>query len=400
MVTILIAFLAVVGLFVWAIFRIRRSAASYSPTHKTWWVFVPANTGAIVVGKQNENTSGDGTGTVVTSGGPVLNLIHSIPGMKRKKVGPDPMAWPLESGEEDFGLIHWITGGAFFLGPWREIRICSISEYRFTKPTKPGENEEESYRIESRDYKTLFPYYSGALAVKVRGAEAKGTFTIDLDMNVLWERKYFIRSVLKVADANSVLTIMAEGKVVGVTGPLKPEDILAGKETVKSDIAKAVNDINDTAEERIGLSIYGTEVYYLDVNAEERKLFELKERTEREQAARIQVAKAEKKIVIISEKGIAAAQIIKAKADKTTKVLEGEADKAVGMMVNDVAADNVERVVLPVAKSPGGPMIRIADAIKETKVTVLNLGTGLGQILDLGSLKKNPGVPEPVGAST
>ncbi len=389
---ILIATLTVVGLVVGAIFWIRHSAEKYSITDKRWWVFVPANTGALVVGKQNTNVRDNATGTVVRSGGPVFNLIHGIPGKKRKKISPDPMAWQMIEGEEDWGFWHWITGGAFFLGPWREIRVCTINELRYTKTTRKNERgeDEDVYGVESRTYDTLFPFFSGALAVDIKGAEAKGTFTVDIGLNFLWERTYFVRSVLRVADANAIITIMANARVVAITGTMKPEEILAGKQEVKEKIAKAVDSIIAEAEEQIGLSIFDTEVYHLDVNAKERALFELAERTKREQKARVQVAQAERRMVIIAKRGETAAQLLQAEMDKKTKVIEGEAARAVGLLANDVSADYVKRAILPVAKAPGGPAIRMAEAIEKTNIQVLTLGADHGQIIDLGALREKP----------
>lgn len=365
--TVIVSIGIVLLLGIRSIFWIRSSASKNSATDKRWWTFVPANAGALVVGKQNENERDEATGTVVTSGGGVLDFIHSIPGMRADKKNIDPGKWKMVRGEEDYGFIHWITGGAFFLGPFKELRNCTIHEFRISKVEAEDESgiTSKKYEISSKDYETLFPYYSGAIAIAVREAEVKGNFRVNLDINILYERKFFVRSVLRVADANAILTLMVESEVIGIIGPMEPEAVLSGDKTVKLEIAEAVNGINRDTEKQIGLSVFSARVFDLSVNKKDQELFELEERTKRQLAVETQKAETEREIASIKATGVAKAIIIKATADREA-----------GILVNDVPADFAARVTLKIAENPLAVTVRGHEAYENNETVVVFGGGG------------------------
>jgi regulator of protease activity HflC (stomatin/prohibitin superfamily) len=303
-----------------------------------YWCFIPANTFAIVVSKGNTESD-------LNSGGGVVNVLHNIPG-KVLNMGPDdPMEWVFETGTETRGLLFHLLG-VQRKGLFTSLRVNQIRDSRFARTEK-----DEQYHIEPKNTKTKFVFYSGANTVSVTSAETIDALGINADFNILFERSNPIKSILMVADANAVLTLKIRERVISVTGKKKLEDILGGTGSAgaKDEIQIAAKSAVLETLTDIGITVKSVDLFDVSVDAETKTLIELKAKTERENAAKVSIAKA-----------VADAQ----------------------RHANDAEADRITRTILPIADNPGAVRIRLGEAYRDNKtVTTFAPGGSMAQII-------------------
>ncbi|MHB1330388.1 MAG: SPFH domain-containing protein [Minisyncoccota bacterium] len=307
------------------------------------WSIVPANTFAFVTHTSERN------GDMTEGGGSVVDIIHGVPGMKINKEDINPQEWYFESGEEDRGLLFYILG-VTWIGPFKTLRWNKLKKFRYTH----GERGDE-YHIMPKDDIVRFVPFSGEQAVEIKDAETKSVFGVDLVFNIIQEKKYPLKSVLRVADSNAVLTTMIHERVIMVTSMHEPEALLSEDSKNKSSLIQAADNADEEALREIGTHMTRVTLISVSVSEEDRKLFELKEKNEREGDAAIVRAKKE-----------AEATIERAEGDKKAKILMNEAD-----------SDQVERVVKPSAENDRTVAVVQALAYRDNKHVIAVGGTPL-----------------------
>lgn len=359
--------------------------------------FMPAGTHVFITTKKNVDTD------ITRGGGGVVNIAHEVPGQKLLKKDHDIFNWNFVPGKEDRGLLHFLYG-VHLKRPFSHLRLNIDRSFRFgKKPIKEESDRKEGeekkvegrYTIFSQDLPTRFIPFFSQQAVEVESAETDGSFRLNVKMDLMIERTYPLRALLRVADANAILSEKVEEAVIGLTGQHEPEYYLYGKGDAKNELTKAVvggtvriadkdiemKGINEDTLERLGITIKSATVFSVDPEEAQRELFELQEKTKRENAKRILDAENEKETRRIA----AEALVLQAEGEAKATVVRAEATKKAGMLGNDVLADVVTRVDLPMAESPGGPAIRTARAIENTRLSYLVIGQGappLGLIVD------------------
>ncbi len=355
----------------------------------SWWFFIPGGMYAILVSKENVSTDID------KGGGGIVDVEHEVPGKVLNKKSHNFYDWKFEDGKENRGLLHFLYG-VHWKGPFRDLRLNIDKSFRFGLESKKsddtGELEEkdgkekrkskqkvadqEGYHVFPQVIQSEYVFFSGQQAVEVNAAETKGAFALDIKYNIIWERIYPVRAILRVADSNATLSEMSEAKTIALTGTHDPDYYLSGTKEAKAELVKEVKDISTAAEEQLGLCITSVTLFSIDPDKKEvglRALLELAKKTELEQAARLKVATASKQAAITEAEGIAESIRLLAEANKTRGTLE-----------NDVSADRVQRVTLAIAREPGAAAIRAAEAYENNKtVTTFAPGNsgGLGIII-------------------
>lgn len=317
------------------------------------WFFVPGNTYALLVRKGNETVD------PTEGGGAIVGVAHDIPG-HRQEIPADGNLFEAGFllGEENRGLLHRLYG-VHWKGPFKALRLNKLRSFRYGRKDK-----EETYHIFPEDQKTKYVFFSSNQAVKVDNAETQGAFGLDIIYNVNFERTLPVKAVVRVADANAVLSQKAEAKTIALTGSKPPEYYLYGPETQKEELSRAVIGIKDEALREIGITITDASLFRIDPDEAERKLRELlqlEEKTRLEQAAKIQVAEADKRVLILTAEG-----------RKEARILEVDAEE-----------QHVTRVLKPTAETPGGPAVRFAEAYEnnETLTTLAIGGDGISIII-------------------
>ncbi|HEY4490041.1 MAG TPA: SPFH domain-containing protein [Candidatus Paceibacterota bacterium] len=317
------------------------------------WFFTPGNTYALLVRKGNETTD------LTEGGGGIVGIAHDIPG-HRLIIPADNNLFNAEfvEGEEDRGLLHRLYG-VHWKGPFKDLRRNALRSFRYGRKDK-----EETYHVFPEDQKTKFVFFSSNQAVKVDNAETAGAFGLDIIYNIIFERKHPVKAIVRVADANAVLSQKAEARTIALTGSKPPDYYLYGDVKQKEELTDAIEGIAGDTLSQLGIFITDASLFSIDPDEAEKKLRELlqlAEKTRLEQAAKIQVAEADKKVTILA----------------------GEAAKEVQMLANEADEDRVNRVILPVAREPGGPAVRFAEAYESNEtVTTLSIGgKGMGIII-------------------
>ncbi len=345
------------------------------------WGFFPANTFVLITTKANENTEAD-----AVSGG-VSDILHNVPGHRLNKDSENPMEWEFVLGEEDRGFLYHTLGVEYLGGPpfTRFLRLNKIHQIRYAhkddgKKDDGTEDGGTEYVPTWKNYTTKFPHFSGNLTVLVEKAETAGIFGLYINFNLNYERVQPLKSILRVPDMYAVLTQMVRGAVIAVTGAHQPESFIKGTKGIdgiedksakefQEELVAAVEAISDLAKKELGIRITKATLESIDPDPKIVATLELEEKTKRENAALVAVAK----------------------ANADAKILDNEAD-----------AHRVQNVTLPQANAPGAAAIRFAEAYEANKtVTVFAPGGSLSQILpDLSTSQKQKATQEPEEAGT
>jgi len=317
-----------------------------------------ANMFALVTTFKNTDTKlteGNGAGTVV-------NVIHGIPGKRINKSNHDPMQWLFEDGVEKRGLLYSLFG-VVWIGPFRYLLKSKVRTFRLGREDKGTE-----YLDSPKDITSEFLFYSGEQLVTILDAETAGSFDLDFRINTIWEAKYPVRVVLKVADSIAFLSSAVKDKVNLFTGTHQPEEFLGDRynengtstdsktnsEAVKNELIKRVTDTCEQTEKEVGLSITAARLVSIDPDQAQFKFFILQGTTRRENDARLAIA---------------------------------ENTLAIKRKQNDGDADFIERVLKPQSELPNAVGLALADAYKKNQtVTVFAPGGGLLNVVGNESL--------------
>jgi len=321
-----------------------------------------ANMFALVTTFKNTDTKlteGNGAGTVV-------NVIHGIPGKRINKSNHDPMQWLFEDGVEKRGLLYSLFG-VVWIGPFRYLLKSKVRTFRLGREDKGTE-----YLDSPKDITSEFLFYSGEQLVTILDAETAGSFDLDFRINTIWEAKYPVRVVLKVADSIAFLSSAVKDKVNLFTGTHQPEEFLGDRynengtstdsktnsEAVKNELIKRVTDTCEQTEKEVGLSITAARLVSIDPDQAQFKFFILQGTTRRENDARLAIA---------------------------------ENTLAIKRKQNDGDADFIERVLKPQSELPNAVGLALADAYKKNQtVTVFAPGGGLLNVVGNESLGQKP----------
>jgi len=321
-----------------------------------------ANMFALVTTFKNTDTKlteGNGAGTVV-------NVIHGIPGKRINKSNHDPMQWLFEDGVEKRGLLYSLFG-VVWIGPFRYLLKSKVRTFRLGREDKGTE-----YLDSPKDITSEFLFYSGEQLVTILDAETAGSFDLDFRINTIWEAKYPVRVVLKVADSIAFLSSAVKDKVNLFTGTHQPEEFLGDRynengkstdsktnsEAVKNELIKRVTDTCEQTEKEVGLSITAARLVSIDPDQAQFKFFILQGTTRRENDARLAIA---------------------------------ENTLAIKRKQNEGEADFIERVLKPQSELPNAVGLALADAYKKNQtVTVFAPGGGLLNVVGNESLGQKP----------
>ena len=340
--------------------------------------FVPGNMFALLVSKGNESTD------LEEGGGGLLDVAHEVPGMKLVCDRHNLKKSYFTPGVEKRGIFHMLYG-VHLKGPFQDLRLnidkslqygTETIEDGLNKQTSDASNPMKENRVLRKQTKSKFVWYSGTQVVQVDDADTVGAFRLDLKFTLNWQRKFPVLSMVQVADSNASLAADVSDKVNALTSGQEPEYFLSGGAGPKLDLVKAVESLRSNAETEYGLTISKVSLFSIEPDEREiayRKAAQLKKITEDEQAARMQVIEMDRQKAIKDAEGRAVAIRI-----------VSEAEKAQGLLQNDVQADRVKRVILPIASTPGGPAVRFAEAHERNQtLTTLSVGGegGLGLII-------------------
>lgn len=315
--------------------------------HNFLWSIVPANTVAFV------SYTSDDSGSMTEGGGPVVDIIHAVPGKRLNKESHDLQEWFFEEvgggNEEIHSLLYHILG-VTWIGFFRTLRWNTIKGFRYTR--KEGAEE---YHVVTKGDTMRFVPFSGEQAIEVKGAETKSVFGIDLVFNTIHERKFPLKAVLRVADSNAVLTTMIHERVIMVTSMHEPEEILSDDSKYKRSIIKAAEEAEKEALKEIGTHMTRVTLLSVAVSDEDRKLFELNERNQREGEA----------------------AVTKAKQEAEATVAKAEGAKKARILANDAEADHIDRVIKPSAENDRTVAVVQAEAYRYNEHVIAVGGTPL-----------------------
>lgn len=333
---------------------------------RIWWVFVPTNTFALVTTEKNKDVD------LTKGGGRLSTVIHSIPGKKLNRTSADPMEWFFEDGEESHGLLNHLLG-VQWVGPFRYLQTNKIKSFRYTR-----EDQQSELSVKPKESITEFIFYTSEQAVEVKSAETADIFEIKVVFNIILANMFPVRSTLKVADSNAVLSQLVEAETIKIGGAHDIKDFLSGTNTqggtntLKTDLTKAVKLTRLDAQGQVGVDILEVNLLGLDPTDKTRTILELESVTKLQNEAVIAQAEAEKKRRII--------------------VAEGRKQEVI--LANDAAEDELERIILRTANNPGAITVNGQNAYRDNKTvtTYAPGGNGLGLII-------NPTQPAPIGPS-
>jgi hypothetical protein len=270
-------------------------------------------------------------GSPNSDGGGVVDVIHAIPGYVLMKPSSDAMSWYFKKGEEERDLLFKLLG-VVWLGPYQTLRTNTVRSFRFGR-----KDEESEYRVMPKDEKEKWVHFSAQHDMQMKDVETKDVLGVNININLLYNNVFPVRSILIVADSNAVLNIMTEEEVINTVGNTTLKKIVSGTRNAKQEIADNIMGIKREIRKKIGKWITSIDIFEISMNDETRDLMELEETTEKKNAAEIAVA---------------------------------EKDKKVAILRNDHLKDHNDRVILPLAAA-GADAVRIRHAEALEKLTNL-----------------------------
>jgi hypothetical protein len=321
-----------------------------------YWIVAPANTFAVVVTDEKDAADADpdeknaeGIKKDDIGGGSVITVLHAIDGRviaKKKQDSdeedPDSMNWKFEEGEEQRDVLFELLG-IQRKGLYWKLRKNRIHRLRY----KPNDSRDEKIVVK-------FIHFTGDERIIVDGVETTGNLRLRFEFNFIYERRYPIRSVLRISDSYAYLTSMTQESVIRIAGTKKPEDYMGGENSAKAKeelVGFLLNELRKPVLDELGIYIHKIALHVVSADANTVKYLEMEEKARREAKAAI---------------------------------IEAEGAKQVKMLSNEAEADYVERVIKEMANTPGADRIRAAIAYENNEtVTTLNVGgNGLGLIVD------------------
>jgi len=318
------------------------------------WLYVPFNMYAFITTMRNKSID------LTLGGGGITNILHNVPGKRIDKSSTDHMKWEFCLGEEKRGLLYHLIG-VQWMGFYRSAMLVNVRTFRWGRKEDEGE-----YHMLTKDQKTSFVFFSGQHDIEIKDAETVGQFRLDFVFNLNYENTFPVKEQFKLADSNAVLSIMAEEKVIGITGTKEPEDFLGGSEENKRKLTESILGISERTLLELGKGLTEVNLASVEMDEKERVLFELKETKRREGEAALITAELAAKQTIETAKGTKAAAILVAEGAKQAKELTNLADE-----------DYVTRVLKPMATDERAVAVFRAAAYRDNgHVTTYAPGEG------------------------
>ncbi len=313
------------------------------------WTFNIANTYAIIVSEKNDVDNN-------VRGGKIVNVLHAIPG--KRLVKPDPnneMGWYFEDGEDPVhqNYLYQKHGIQDMGSIFYKLRTNVDKRERAVRdPDKP----EEAITTITKKRETDHVFHTGEMQVSVKGADTADRIPLNFKLNFVFERKYPVLSVLRLADAPAFLTTQVE-EIINRETSGRPIDDYYGGPNAKEN-RKALTDLidahltpggtdeekkfSDLIERELGLII--TTVAIRDVDVEEQY-----------KAALTAAGEAKKQMEAEKER---------VRQENENTLSRAEADKTARLRRNDADADRVERVIKPIAGDDRLVAVRFAEALE------------------------------------
>ena len=323
-----------------------------------YWTFNGANTFSIVV--TNDDESGDG----MTGSGNIVNLLHAIPGKRIDRRSPDNMKWKfVDSNEEDpdHGFLYRTLGVQSMGNIFYTTRVNLDRRVRYAREEKVNvkdaeirtSTKEELHNV-TKVNKSRSIFYTGELTVEIKEADTADKLGLNFEIDLIFARRFPIRSVLRLADSAAFLTSLVE-TIVNNTTVAKPADEYIGGKDAQKNRRKLINDIEGDPDFRkkildeIGLEITAVSLRDVSMLPDQRRLLQLK----------------------ISAEKAAEAKVIEEKGDRDAQLARNEGD-----------ADRVTRVIIPAAQDGYTVAVRGYEAYERNNV-VTTYAPGTEKMLPL-----------------
>ncbi len=319
------------------------------------WTFNPANTFAIVVTEKNTVNNS-------VTGGNIKNVLHAIPGKQLVKPGKNEMEWRFENGEDPThqNFLFQKLGVQDMGSVFYKLRTNVDKRERYARDT---DKPDTGLQTIAKKMETEHVYFSGEMQLTIKGVDTADRVALTMKVNLVFERTYPVRSVLRLADTPAFLESEVE-EIVNNETSIRPVTAYYGGQvpnpadpagnhdpTTKENrvaLAKAIDDDDDFKKQvlnDLGLTI--TAVTLHDVDAEQKYKDLLAKRFEALKEAEATTIRVE------------------AAADNTVKTAEAE-NKA-QMLLNAADADRVARVFRPMARNNRTVAIAYADAYRNNQ---------------------------------
>ncbi|KND48853.1 MAG: hypothetical protein AB200_00250 [Parcubacteria bacterium C7867-005] len=309
------------------------------------WLITSANALALIVSDDKED------GKTTQGGGAIVDLRHAIPGKFIDKTDPDPMNWEvkdlpdgMEVDPRHDKLLYKLLG-VEWISLFPSVRTNSDVHLRFSNKRDADGNRV----VENSDQLPKFIYYSGDLVANLEGLETKDQLKLGFRFNLIFERVFPIRSVLRVSNPLAYLEGMIESIVSNIVGGNNAADYRGGANSgkLKQDLVDAImkNDaFHAEALEQLGLKIKSMSMLSPTMDPKQEAILELQ---------------------------------VQAEAQARVRITNAEAEKKEKMLLNDAAADLYTRVTEPTMKLANEPANRWATAHEKNGVaTTVVYGSG------------------------
>jgi hypothetical protein len=353
----ILATIVAVALFLGPALFIRAMARKKRPFY---WLFVPANTVALIVSEDNE------TGEARDGGGSLIDALHDVPGKWLDKHHPDPMKWrvrDLNAGEvdPDHAGIIFSQLGVQKMGLFRTVRTNLDKRIRFSRERE----SDDSLHNMAKDKLAKFVYYSGELTIHIEDSDTADGLGVILDFDIIFERIFPVRSVLRIADAPAFLTSNVEEIANAITAKYESRvyfqghDVAARKKELADAVEKNRQLLGETVHE-LGLLIKKVNLRSVGMKPEHRELLERK----------------------VQAETAAEAALITAKNDRDQMIARAEGESTAKKLNNEADADRVQRVIIPTAREPRAVALRFAEALENNEhLTSIAIGGDLSKIM-------------------
>ena len=296
-------------------------------------------------------------------GGDVTNVIHAVPGERLVKKGNSVMDWYFVKGRESRGILY-ILLGVHWIGFFGKLRVNKIRRFRYMKATGNEADRIGDFIVKSDDLTTKYVPFSGEQAIPVREAESADIFALDFIFNIIEECTFPVRSILKVADANTVLSSMVKKYVNTVTGSKTPDFFMKPGEASTEMLETAAEKSEDEARDQIGKTICSVTLISTSMPATDLALYEGPTKAKKEGEKRIKEAET-----------AAEEKRRDAEGDRDATVTRAEGVYQAAMKQNEADKDRLERVLKPMAENDRTVAVSFADAYRHNeKVTVFAPG--------------------------